>query len=148
MAYYSKRLESISSPLTSLWISHSFKLSKKECWKYWHVRGHQWQDKEKFHNKELHNLYYSTIIIISVKLRSQDSIDSIVSMLQTGSHRNFSSLPIKRQVEFSKATRPALGPTQPLIQGAQGPLSQGLKWPEHQADNSSPFSTKFKNKWN
>jgi hypothetical protein len=109
------------------------------------LRGKRWQDKRKFHNKELHNLYYSTIIIIGIKLSSQDSIVSIVTRLQTGQQRNCGSFPSKRQVGFSKATRQVHGP---LIQWGPAPHSPGLKRSEHQADSPSPFSIKFKNKWN
>jgi hypothetical protein len=103
---YHHRLRVVESPTVASCL-------KKECWKYWYVRGLHWQDKGKFNNKELYNLYYSTIIIITCKLRSQDSIGTIVSMSQTGQHRNFSSFPntasgwILQSDKTSTGTHPA-----------------------------------------
>jgi hypothetical protein len=41
---------------------------------------------------------------------------------------------------FSTASRPALGPTQPLIQWAQGALSRGVKRKERESGHSPPAS--------
>jgi hypothetical protein len=48
---------------------------------------------------------------------------------------------------FTTAFRPALGPTQPLIQWAPGTLSLGVKRPESEADNSPSSSPEVKNAW-
>jgi hypothetical protein len=42
------------------------------------------------------------------------------------------------------ASRPALGPTQPPIQWIPGAFSLGVKWPEREADRSSPSSAEVK----
>jgi hypothetical protein len=44
---------------------------------------------------------------------------------------------------FSKASRPALGPTQPRI--LPGALSPDVKRPGYEADHSSPSSAEVKN---
>jgi hypothetical protein len=49
---------------------------------------------------------------------------------------------------FTTASRPALGSTQPPIQGVPGDLSLGLKRPGREADHSPPSSAKVKNVWN
>jgi hypothetical protein len=46
------------------------------------------------------------------------------------------------------ASRPALGPTQPPIQWVPEALSLEVKWPEREADHSSPSSIEVKNAWN
>jgi hypothetical protein len=46
---------------------------------------------------------------------------------------------------FSTVSRLALGPTQPPIQWVLGAISLGVKWPEHEADHSTPTSSKVKN---
>jgi hypothetical protein len=43
---------------------------------------------------------------------------------------------------YATASRPALGPTQPPIEGVPGPLSQGIKWPGRES------SAEMKNAWN
>jgi hypothetical protein len=48
---------------------------------------------------------------------------------------------------LSKATRPVLGPTQPLIQRTAGALSQGVKLPGRKGDHSPPSSAEVKNEW-
>jgi hypothetical protein len=45
---------------------------------------------------------------------------------------------------FTTASRTALGPTQPPIQCVSGALSQGVKWPENEADHSPPSSAEVK----
>jgi hypothetical protein len=45
---------------------------------------------------------------------------------------------------FTTASRPALGPTQPLIQWVPGVLSLGVKQPGHEADHSPPSSAEVK----
>jgi hypothetical protein len=40
---------------------------------------------------------------------------------------------------------PALGPTQPPIQGVLGAFSLGVKWPGCEADHSPPSGAKVKN---
>jgi hypothetical protein len=46
---------------------------------------------------------------------------------------------------FSTASRPALGPTQPLIQQVRGALLSGVKRTESEADHSPPSGADFKN---
>jgi hypothetical protein len=41
---------------------------------------------------------------------------------------------------FDTASRPTLGPTQPLIQWVPGAFSLGLKQPGHETDRSPPSS--------
>jgi hypothetical protein len=48
---------------------------------------------------------------------------------------------------FTTASRPALGPTQPLIKRVQGALSLGVKQPGREADHSAPSSAEVKNEW-
>jgi hypothetical protein len=48
---------------------------------------------------------------------------------------------------FTTASRTALGPTQPPIQGVPGALSLGVKRPGREADNSPPSSAEVKNAW-
>jgi hypothetical protein len=49
---------------------------------------------------------------------------------------------------FSTASRPVLGPTQPLIQWGTGrALSPGVKRPGYEADHSPPTSAEVKNTW-
>jgi hypothetical protein len=45
---------------------------------------------------------------------------------------------------FITASRPALGPTQPLIQWVPGALSQGIKLLGREADHSTPSSAEVK----
>jgi hypothetical protein len=45
---------------------------------------------------------------------------------------------------YTIASRPALGPTQPLTQWVPGSLSLGVKRPEREADHSSPSSAEVK----
>jgi hypothetical protein len=49
---------------------------------------------------------------------------------------------------FATAYRPALGPTQPPIQGVLGLFSRGIiKWPGSEGDHSSESSAEVKNVW-
>jgi len=48
---------------------------------------------------------------------------------------------------FTTTFRPALGPTQPLIQWVPGVLSLGVKQLERESDHSPPFSAEVKNAW-
>jgi hypothetical protein len=48
---------------------------------------------------------------------------------------------------FTSVFRPALGPTQPLIQWVTGALSLGVKRPGREADHSPPASAEVKNAW-
>jgi hypothetical protein len=48
---------------------------------------------------------------------------------------------------FTAVSRPALGPTQPLIQWLPGYLSLGVKRPGREADHSHPCSAEVKNPW-
>jgi len=48
---------------------------------------------------------------------------------------------------FTTASRPALGPTQPPIQGVLAAISPGVKGPGHKAAHPSPPSAKVKNVW-
>jgi hypothetical protein len=45
---------------------------------------------------------------------------------------------------FTTASRTALGPTQPHIQGVPGALSLGVKRPGREADHSPPSSAEVK----
>jgi hypothetical protein len=45
---------------------------------------------------------------------------------------------------FTTASKPALGPTQPLIQYVPGALSPGVKRTEREADHSPPSSVEVK----
>jgi hypothetical protein len=54
--------------------------------------------------------------------------------------------PLEANVRFSSITsRPALWPTQPLIQLMPTLVSQGLKWPGREADHYSPPTVDIKN---
>jgi hypothetical protein len=46
---------------------------------------------------------------------------------------------------LSTASRPALGPIQPLIQWVLGALLPGVKQPGHEADHSPPYNAAVKN---
>jgi hypothetical protein len=46
---------------------------------------------------------------------------------------------------FSTASRPAVGPSQPLIQWVPGVLFLGVKRPGREADHSRPSSAEVKN---
>jgi hypothetical protein len=48
---------------------------------------------------------------------------------------------------LSTASRPALGPNQPLIQLVLGIFYSWVNRPEREADHSPPFSAKVKNTW-
>jgi hypothetical protein len=48
---------------------------------------------------------------------------------------------------FATASRPVLGPTQPLIQCVPGALSPGVKRTGREADHSPPSSAEIKNAW-
>jgi hypothetical protein len=48
---------------------------------------------------------------------------------------------------FSTASRPVLGPTQPLFQWVPGALSPGVKQPGRKADYSPPTIAEVKNVW-
>jgi hypothetical protein len=48
---------------------------------------------------------------------------------------------------FTTASRPALGPTKPLIQWVTRALSPGVKRPWREADHSPPSSAEVKNAW-
>jgi hypothetical protein len=48
---------------------------------------------------------------------------------------------------FYTASRLALGPTQPPIQGVPGSLYPPLKWPEREADYSPPSIAEVENAW-
>jgi hypothetical protein len=45
------------------------------------------------------------------------------------------------------SSRPALGPTQPPIRWVPGVLSQGVKRPGREADQSPPTSAEVKRMW-
>jgi hypothetical protein len=57
--------------------------------------------------------------------------------------RGFESRKELRIFLFTTESRPALGPTQPNIQGIPGSLSLGLKRPRREADHSPPSSAKL-----
>jgi hypothetical protein len=77
---------------------------------------------------------------------------SSCSPIITGLVRNkyyLSNIPIFGLHEFpspSKASRPALEPTQPSIQLLPGSISQRVKTPEREADQPPPSSAKIKKK--
>jgi hypothetical protein len=48
---------------------------------------------------------------------------------------------------LTTVSRPALEPTQPLIQWVTGALSLEVKWPGRESDHSPPFSVEVKNAW-
>jgi hypothetical protein len=48
---------------------------------------------------------------------------------------------------FATASRPALRPTQPPIQGVLETISPDVKWPGHQPDHTPPSSAEVKNVW-
>jgi len=48
---------------------------------------------------------------------------------------------------FATVSRPAVGPTQPFIQGVPRSLSTEVKGPDRGTDHSLPCSTKVKNAW-
>jgi hypothetical protein len=48
---------------------------------------------------------------------------------------------------FFTSSRPALGPTQPLIQWVPGALSPGVKGSRREAEQSLPASTEVKKMW-
>jgi hypothetical protein len=53
----------------------------------------------------------------------------------------------RRELEvffFTTASRKALGPTQPPVQGVPGALSLEVKRPGHEADHSPPFNAEVK----
>jgi hypothetical protein len=45
---------------------------------------------------------------------------------------------------FTTVSRPALGPTQHLIQWVPGAFSLGMKWPRREANHSLPSSVEVK----
>jgi hypothetical protein len=48
---------------------------------------------------------------------------------------------------FAIASKPTLGPTQPLIQRLVGSLIPAVKWTGHETDDESPSSTEVKYEW-
>jgi len=49
--------------------------------------------------------------------------------------------------QFTTASRPALGPSQPPLQWVPGALSLGVKRPTHESDHSPLSSAEVKNAW-
>jgi hypothetical protein len=58
-----------------------------------------------------------------------------------------SSLGRVKNFHFSTSSRPALGPTQPLIQWVPGALSPGVKRQRRETDHSPPTSAEVKKIW-
>jgi hypothetical protein len=68
--------------------------------------------------------------------------------LRAGRLRGRSSNPGRvKNFYFSSSFRPALGPTQPLIQRVPGALSPGLKQAGRDADHSPETSAEVKKTW-
>jgi len=65
-------------------------------------------------------------------------------MLVSLSHRldDQDLIPSRGRGVFTTASRLALGPTQPPVQGIPGAHYQGIKWQRHEADHSLPSSDK------
>jgi hypothetical protein len=61
--------------------------------------------------------------------------------------RSFESRQGLRISLFTTVSRPALGPTQPLIQWVPGFVPLGVEWPGREADHSPPSSPEVKNAW-
>jgi hypothetical protein len=78
-----------------------------------------------------------------------DSLHSsvgIVTWLRAG-RSGFESQQGLKIFLFATSSRPALGPTQPPIQGVPGALSMGVRRLGREADHSSPSSAEVKNAW-
>jgi hypothetical protein len=68
--------------------------------------------------------------------------------LRAGRPRGRSSSPGRvNNFLLSTSSRPALGPTQPPIQGVPGSLSPEVKRPGHEADHSPPTSAEVEKTW-
>jgi hypothetical protein len=103
--------------------------------------------------------YHSMIYVTAVLLSCTDLWDSnntyclysVVSIATSYGldNRGVGSLSPGRAKNFlfAGSSRPALRPTQPPIQWVPGALSQGVKRPGREADQSRPISAKVKKMW-
>jgi hypothetical protein len=79
-------------------------------------------------------------------ISSRGSSVSIVTRLRT-ERPGFNSQQGKKFFLLTTASRPTLGPTQPLIQWVQCAVSLRLKRPGREADHSPPSSAEVKDAW-
>jgi hypothetical protein len=89
---------------------------------------------------------YSFLLIL-YEVGSQDSIDGLATGYGLDDQGVSLSPSRVKNFLFSTSSRPALGPTQPLIQWVLGVLSLGVKRQGCEADHSPPSSAEVKKMW-
>jgi hypothetical protein len=94
------------------------------------------------------SLHYNTkiITIIIIIIGSRASIVGIATGYGLDDWKVGVRVPVGSRI-FSTSSRPALGPTQPLIKWVPGALSPGLNRPGSEADHSPSTSAEVRKVW-
>jgi hypothetical protein len=115
-------------------------ISLKRLWEPQNLTAHSWSSNW--------DSNLGPLIVWSITLRRPRSRDnSVVQPWAAGWTIGVLGFGSRRGLEiflFTRASRTALGPTQPPIQWVPGALSLGVKWPGREADHSPPSSAEVK----